>query len=144
MITYVMSKKSYSGEMVRNNKKVILTIPGAKIADSVLGCGSITGCDTDKALRFDIELAEVEGSLIPRGSHRLFNIDIHRGEMVAINSIYEMGADVIILANGSTPGMHYIIGIDDQKAMGCLNAFAYSEKVGQNLIVIGGGITDKI
>ena len=42
MIAYAMAKTSYSGKMVWNNKKVILTIPGAEIADAVLGCGSTT------------------------------------------------------------------------------------------------------
>lgn len=36
MIAYAMAKTSYSGEMVRNTKKVILTIPGAEIACSKL------------------------------------------------------------------------------------------------------------
>lgn len=43
-----MAKTPYSGEMVRNNKKVILTIPGAEMAEAVMGCGSTTDCDTDK------------------------------------------------------------------------------------------------
>lgn len=64
MIAYAMAKTSYSGEMVRSNKKVILTIPGAEIADAVLCCGSTTGRDTDKVSKFNIELAEVEGSSI--------------------------------------------------------------------------------
>lgn len=64
MIAYAMAKTSYSGEMVRDNKKVILTIPGKEIADAVMGCGSTTGRDTDKASKFGIELAEVEGSMI--------------------------------------------------------------------------------
>lgn len=62
MIGYAMAKTSYSGEMVRNNKKVILTIPGTEIAEAVMGCGSTTGRDTDKAAQFGIELTEVEGS----------------------------------------------------------------------------------
>ena len=33
MISYAMAKTSYSGEMVRNNKEVILTIPGAVHTD---------------------------------------------------------------------------------------------------------------
>ncbi len=64
MIAYAMAKTSYSGEMVRNNGKVILTIPGAEIADTVLGCGSTTGRNTDKVEKFGIELATVEGSSI--------------------------------------------------------------------------------
>lgn len=47
MIAYAMAKTSYSGEMVRNNKEVILTIPGAEIAEAAMGCGSTTGRDTD-------------------------------------------------------------------------------------------------
>ena len=37
MIAYAMAKTSYSGEMVRQNKKVILTIPGEAIAKEVIG-----------------------------------------------------------------------------------------------------------
>lgn len=58
MIAYAMAKTSYSGEMVRDTQKVILTIPGVEIADAVMGCGSTTGRDTDKVEKFDIELAE--------------------------------------------------------------------------------------
>jgi hypothetical protein len=57
-----MAKTSYSGEMVRNNRKVILTIPGAEMAEAVMGCGSTTGRDTDKVAKFGIELTEVESS----------------------------------------------------------------------------------
>ncbi len=64
MIAYAMAKTSYSGELVRNDKRVILTIPGAELRDVVLGCGTTTGRNTDKASKFKIQLAEVEGSSI--------------------------------------------------------------------------------
>ena len=64
MIAYAMAKTSYSGEMVRNNREVILTIPGVEIADAVMGCGSTTGRNTDKATKFGIAMANVEGSSI--------------------------------------------------------------------------------
>lgn len=64
MIAYAMAKTSYSGEMVRNNRKVILTILGAEIADAVMGCGSTTGRSTDKVSKFNIALKDVEGSSI--------------------------------------------------------------------------------
>ncbi len=64
MIAYAMAKTSYSGEMVRNNRKVILTIPGAEIADAAMGCGSTTGRSTDKVSKFNIALKDVEGSSI--------------------------------------------------------------------------------
>ena len=69
MIAYAMAKTSYSGEMVRKTGKLILTIPGAEIAPAVLGCGSTTGRDTDKASKFNIELADVEGSSIKIPAH---------------------------------------------------------------------------
>lgn len=69
MIAYAMAKPSYSGERVRESGQVILTIPGAAIADAVLGCGTTTGRDTDKAARFHIELAPVEGSAIRIPAH---------------------------------------------------------------------------
>ncbi len=55
MIAYAMAKTSFSGEMVRQHKKVVLTVPGEKIAKAVLGCGSTTGRDTDKIEKFGIE-----------------------------------------------------------------------------------------
>lgn len=64
MIAYAMAKTSYSGEMVRDKKKVILTVPGENIADAVIGCGSTTGRDTDKVSKFNIELVEVAESSI--------------------------------------------------------------------------------
>lgn len=69
MIAYAMAKTSYSGEMARKNKKVILTIPGAEIAEAVLGCGSTTGRDTDKIAKFGIEMVNVEGSSIQIPKH---------------------------------------------------------------------------
>lgn len=41
---------------------MILTVPGSEIADAVMGCGSTTGRDTDKAEVFGIELTEMPGS----------------------------------------------------------------------------------
>ncbi len=56
MIAYAMAKTSYSGEMVRQNKKVILTIPSDKIADVVMECGSSTGRNTDKITKFGVKM----------------------------------------------------------------------------------------
>lgn len=64
MIAYAMAKTSFSGEMVRENKKVILTIPGAAIAEEVVGCGTSSGRDTDKAAKLNIDLQDVPGNSI--------------------------------------------------------------------------------
>lgn len=68
MIAYAMAKPSYSGEMVRANRQVVLTVPGAQIADAVAGCGSCTGRSTDKIAKFGIEMQQLPACdiLVPR------------------------------------------------------------------------------
>jgi len=97
------------------------------------------------------------GNLIPGGSHsfkkevRELNawyqnelnglpVEIHTGEAVTAGQLRDMGADVIILAAGSVPVMPKVPGIDDEKVLGCMNAFAHPEKIGQKVVVIGGGL----
>lgn len=100
---------------------------------------------------------ELGGNLIPGGSHRfkkevrelnawyqnelnLLPVEIHTGEEVTAEQLKDMGADVVILATGSTPVMPKVPGIDDPKVIGCMDAFAHPEKVGQKVVVIGGGL----
>ncbi|KAK8838691.1 hypothetical protein M9Y10_032730 [Tritrichomonas musculus] len=64
VVGFAMAKTSYTGEIVRNDKKVIITIPGSELAQTVLNCGSTTGRDTDKVKEFNIQLQEVGGSSI--------------------------------------------------------------------------------
>lgn len=97
------------------------------------------------------------GNLIPGGSHsfkkevRELNawyqnelselpVDIHVGEAVNAEQLRSMSADVIILAAGSVPVTPPVPGIDDAKVLGCMDAFAHPEKVGQKVVVIGGGL----
>lgn len=56
MVAFAMMKTSYSGEMVRNSKKVVLTIPGAEMAQAAIQCGTSTGHDTDKVEKFGIKM----------------------------------------------------------------------------------------
>ena len=80
MIAFAMAKTSYSGERVRETGNVIVTIPGAEIADAVMGCGSMTGRNTDKVGKFGIELASVEGSKIQIPAHSRVAIQCHMKE----------------------------------------------------------------
>ena len=80
MIAFAMAKTSYSGERVRETGNVIVTIPGAEIADAVMGCGSTTGRNTDKVGKFGIELASVEGSKIQIPAHSRVAIQCHMKE----------------------------------------------------------------
>ncbi len=101
--------------------------------------------------------AKLGGNLIPGGSHsfkkevRELNawyqnelsglpVEIHTGQAVTAGQLRDMGADVIILAAGSVPVMPKVPGMDDEKVLGCMDAFAHPEKVGQKVVVIGGGL----
>lgn len=40
---FCYGKTSYSGELVRSNHQVVLTIPGSSLAQAVMHCGSCSG-----------------------------------------------------------------------------------------------------
>lgn len=100
---------------------------------------------------------QLGGNLIPGGSHsfkkevrelnawyqnelRQLPVEIHLGEAVTAEQICGMAADVVILATGSVPVMPEVPGMDDEKVLGCMEAFAHPEKVGQKVVVVGGGL----
>ncbi len=64
-----MAKTSFSGEMVRNTKKVVLTVLGTPLAEIVMKCGSYTGKKNDKVAEFIIKLTEIENSSIKIPAH---------------------------------------------------------------------------
>ena len=47
-IGFAMMKTSYTGEMVRASKQVVLTVPGEALAKQVMQCGSSTGRTKDR------------------------------------------------------------------------------------------------
>ena len=59
LIGFAMNKASYSGEMVRQNQKVALAMPGKDLAQAALSCGSVSGRDADKAEKFGIDLTSL-------------------------------------------------------------------------------------
>ncbi len=94
MIAYAMAKTSYSGEMVRNNKKVILTIPGAEIADAVMGCGMSTGRDTDKISKLGIEMQKLPDSEIQVPLHSRVAIQCSLKQFIETGDHYLYICDV--------------------------------------------------
>ena len=113
MIAYAMAKTSYSGEMVRANKKVILTIPGASIAQAVMGCGSTTGRNTDKVKQFGIELAKVEGSSIKIPAHSRVAIQCRMKEYHEVGDHYLYICDV-----------EQVYGDEDEEALFAWNGYS--------------------
>ena len=94
MIAYAMAKTSYSGEMVRANKKVILTVPGAEIADAVMGCGTSTGRNTDKISKLGVEMQEVPGSDIQIPLHSRVAIQCSLKDFIETGDHYLYICDV--------------------------------------------------
>lgn len=113
MIAYAMAKTSYSGEMVRNNRKVVLTIPGTEIADAVMGCGSTTGRDTDKAAKFDIALANVEGSSIQIPAHSRVAI------VCSLKEYHEVGDHYLYICD-----VEQVYGDESEEALFAWNGYS--------------------
>lgn len=88
MIAYVMSKTSYSGELVRSNKNVILTIPGSSISEKVRLCGNSTGRNTDKVKEFRIEMQQVPYSNIKIPLHSRVAIQCKLKEFIEVGDHY--------------------------------------------------------
>jgi len=88
MIAYAMAKTSFSGEMVRTNKKVILTVPGAAMAENVIHCGSTTGHDTNKIEKFGIAMQTLPTSDIQIPLHSRVAIQCTMREFVETGDHY--------------------------------------------------------
>lgn len=88
MIAYAMSEASYSGELVRLTKKGILTVPGAEIAEAVMGCGSTSGRNVNKAEQFHIELTDVPDSSIRIPVHSCVAIEYTMKEYHKVGDHY--------------------------------------------------------
>lgn len=113
MIAYAMAKTSYSGEMVRANKKVVLTIPGAEISEAVIGCGSTTGRDTDKIAKFGIETQAVDGSDIQIPLHSRVAIQCSLKEFI------ETGDHYLYICN-----VEQVYGNEEEEAVFAWNGYS--------------------
>ena len=58
MIGFSMWKESYTCELVTNNGKAVLSIPGEAIADITLKCGNVSGRNVDKVKEFSVDLVD--------------------------------------------------------------------------------------
>ncbi len=88
MLAYAMAKTSYSGETVRQTKKVVLTIPSEKISPAILGCGSTTGRNTNKAEKFNIELQKLPDNEIQIPTHSCLAIVCSLKEFIEVGDHY--------------------------------------------------------
>lgn len=113
MIAYAMGKNSYSGERVRENGKVIITIPGTEIAEVVMKCGKTTGRDTDKVESFHIEMADVEGSSIKIPVHSRVAIQCQ------LKEYHEVGDHYLYICN-----VEQVFGDEEEEALFAWNGYS--------------------
>ena len=50
-IMFSLNKGAYSLELLAEKKEVVLAIPGVELTGALIGCGTCSGRDTDKAAR---------------------------------------------------------------------------------------------
>lgn len=93
-IGFAMMKPSYTGEMVRTNRQVILTIPGEPLAKQVIQCGSFTGRSKNKAKDFAIDLKTIPDSDIQIPVHSVVAIQCTLREFVDVGDHYFYICDV--------------------------------------------------
>jgi len=58
MIGFAISKRSYTGELIEQTKRAILSIPGEALKESAFRCGCVSGRVVNKAKEFNIEMAK--------------------------------------------------------------------------------------
>ena len=63
-IMYSLNKGAYSLELLAEKKEVVLAIPGVELTGALIGCGTCSGRDTDKAAKVGLTMQEVEGTNI--------------------------------------------------------------------------------
>ncbi len=87
-IGFAMMKPSYTGETVRANKNVVLTIPGEALARQVMQCGCSTGRTKSKARDFGIELKSLPDCDIQIPVHSAAAIQCRLREFVDVGDHY--------------------------------------------------------
>lgn len=94
-IGFALMKSHFTGELIRQTKEAVLTIPGASLARQVMGCGATSGRDTDKIKKFGIAMQEIAGTniLIPEHSVAAVRCQLH--EVVDVGDHYFYVCDAL-------------------------------------------------
>lgn len=98
MLGFAMAKTSFSGEMVRKNKKVILAMTTEGMAKHSMSCGSVSGRDTDKVKDFGIAMTSVPGNTIqiPAESCLVYECSLNESVDVGDHYLYVCSVDNIL------------------------------------------------
>ncbi len=88
LIGFAMMKPSYTGERVRETKKVVLTVPGEELAKQVMQCGCSTGRTRNKAKEFGIALKSLPGCDILIPEHSAVAVECSLREFIEVGDHY--------------------------------------------------------
>ena len=67
-------------------------------------------------------------------------VDVRMGTEATREAVEALSPDAVILANGSSAVMSRIEGIDHPKTVSCIDALLHEERLGQRVVVVGGGL----
>ena len=113
IIGFAMMKTSYTGEMVRADGHVVLTVPGEPLAEKVMRCGSSTGRTRNKAKEFNIELESLPGSDIKIPAHSRVAI------VCNLKEYHEVGDHYLYICN-----VEQVYGDDSEEALFAWNGYS--------------------
>ena len=112
MIGFAAGKQSHTGKRVRENGKVIVTVPGESLAATVMACGSSTGAATNKVAENHIEMKAVEGSAIQIPQ------DTRQAIMAPLQQSVEVGDHILHICQ-----VDKFLGDGDKKGLYAWNGF---------------------
>lgn len=87
-IGFALQKTHFTGDVIRQTQKAILTIPGESLARNVMECGSCSGRDTDKVKKFNIPMRDFEGSDIQIPEHSVLAVQCVLWQFVDVGDHY--------------------------------------------------------
>ena len=112
MVGFATGKQSHTGKRVRENGKVIVTVPGESLAGAVMACGASTGAETDKVAANNIEMMAVEGSDIQ------IPADTRLAMVAILQQSVEVGDHILHICQ-----VDKFLGDEDKKGLYAWNGF---------------------
>ena len=58
-IMFAINKGAYTLELLAQNKEVVVAVPGVELTPALIGCGTCSGRDTDKAVKCQLTMQEI-------------------------------------------------------------------------------------
>ena len=112
MVGFATGKQSHTGKQVRETGKVIVTVPGESLAQTVIACGASTGAKTDKVAANNIEMMAVEGSDIQ------IPVDTRLAMVATLQQSVEVGDHILHICQ-----VDKFLGDEDKKSLYAWNGF---------------------